>query len=118
MDLIVSGRAEVDAPAEVKVFKNIYNNPSNHFVKIKLIVTTSGKNPVGTQVRIVHDKGVTMRQYEGVTGTLGQQNDATLHFGLGQASKIHSVEVRWSSGKRQFVSGITLDKAWIVTELK
>ena len=118
MDLIISGREAVDAAPAVKVFKNIFNNPANHFVKIKLIGTTSGKNPVGTQVRIVHDKGVTMRQYEGVTGTLSQQNDATLHFGLGKVSKIHSVEVRWSSGKRQMVTGVALDKAWIVTELK
>ncbi len=118
MDLIVSGREAVDAPQAVKVFKNIFNNPSNRFVKIKLIGTTSGKNPVGTQVRIVHDKGVTMRQYEGVTGTLSQENDPTLHFGLGNATTIKSIEVRWSSGKRQFVTGVALDKGWIVTELK
>lgn len=118
MDLIVSGREAVDAPQSVKIFKNIFNNPANHFVKIKLIGTTSGKNPVGTQVRIVHDKGVTMRQYEGVTGTMSQENDPTLHFGLGNVKQIKSVEVRWSSGKKQFVTGVTLDKSWIVTEVK
>lgn len=118
MDLIVSGREAVDENPQVKVFKNIYHNPAHHFVKIKLVGTTSGLNPVGTQVRILHDKGVTMRQYEGVTGTLGQENDPNLHFGLGEATKIKSIEVRWSSGKRQIVTGVIIDKSWIVTELK
>ncbi|MBC7429315.1 MAG: CRTAC1 family protein [Bacteriovorax sp.] len=118
MDLIVSGREGVDQNPRLKIFKNIYKNPKNHFVKIKLIGTTSGMNPVGTQVRIVSDKGLTMRQYEGVTGTLSQENDPNLHFGLGEAKTIKSVEVRWSSGKRQTVTGVELDKSWIVTELK
>ena len=118
MDLLISGRDAVDATPTTRLLKNIFNNPANHFVKIKLVGTTSGKNPVGTQVRIFHDKGVTMRQYEGVSGTLSQENDPNLHFGLGNATTINSIEVRWSSGKRQMVTGVKMDQGWIVTELK
>jgi hypothetical protein len=67
-------------------------------------------------VRIVHNKGLTMRQFEGVTGTLSQQNDSKLHFGLGEATEIKSVEIKWSSGTRQLVTGVELDRGWIVTE--
>lgn len=116
MDLIVSGREAVNAKPRLKVFQNIYHNPNNHFVKIRLIGKSSGRNPVGTQVRITHDKGITMRQYEGVSGTLGQQNDPTLHFGLGNVRSIKAVEVRWSSGKILNVTGVKLDKTYVVTE--
>lgn len=118
MDLLVSGREALNANAKIKVFQNIYHNPKNHFVKITLVGKSSGRNPVGTQVRITHNKGVTLRQFEGVSGTLSQQNDPTLHFGLGDADQIKSVEVRWSSGNRLNVTGVGLDKGWIVTEQK
>lgn len=116
MDLIISGRETPKGDQRLRVFQNIYTNPNNHFVKIRLVGTTSGKNPVGTQVRIKTDKGLFLRQYEGVTGTLSQQNDPTLHFGLGKSTKILSVEVRWSSKKRLNVTGVKLDKTWVVTE--
>ncbi len=117
MDLIVSERETPKTDHRIQVFQNIYNSP-NHYVKIRLVGGASGRNPVGTQVRITTDKGVFLRQYEGVTGTLSQQNDPTLHFGLGTSKEIKSVQVKWSSGKVLNVTGVTLDRAWVVTEQK
>jgi len=34
------------------------------------------------------------------------QNDLRLHFGLGAGEKIESVEVRWSDGKTDKVTGV------------
>lgn len=87
----------------MKIFQNIYQS-NNNYVKIKLVGTKSGKNPVTTQVRLYHDHGVLLRQYEGVTGTHNQQNDPILHFGLGTISKINKVEILWNSGKKQTIT--------------
>lgn len=118
MDLIISGRETPNDDQKIKVLQNIYNAPNNRYVKIRLIGNASGKNPVGTQVRVTTDKGVFLRQFEGVTGTLSQQNDPTLHFGLGTSKTIKSVQIRWSSGKRLNVTGVKLDSTWVVAEQK
>lgn len=100
MDLIVSGRETVGATPLLKILLNVHDS-NNNYLKVKLIGKKSGTMPVATQVRLFHDKGLFMRQVDGVTGTMNQQNDPILHFGLGKVSKIKKVEVRWSSGKKQ-----------------
>lgn len=117
MDLIISGRETPNDEQRLRVFQNIYKS-KNRYVKIRLVGISSGKNPVGTQVRVTTDKGVFLRQFEGVTGTLSQQNDPTLHFGLGASTTIKSVNVRWNSGKRLNVTGVKLNSTWVVTEQK
>lgn len=100
MDLIISGREAVGATPQLKILLNVQDS-NNNYLKVKLIGRKSGTMPVATQVRLYHSKGVFMRQVDGVTGTMNQQNDPTLHFGLGKVDKIKHVEVRWSSGKKQ-----------------
>lgn len=116
MDLIVSGREEVDAPAKIKIFKNITKN-QNHFLKIKLIGKKSGKNPVGTQIRVIYKKGLYLKQYEGVTGTMNQQNDPVIHFGLGTNKNIQKIEVRWNSGKIQEILKPKIDQLITIEEI-
>lgn len=100
MDLIVSGREAVGATPGLKVLLNVHES-KNNYLKVKLLGKSSGTIPVATQVRLIHDKGVFLRQVDGVTGTMNQQNDPVLHFGLGKVNKINKIEVRWSSGKKQ-----------------
>jgi len=116
MDLVVSGREVVDAPHRLKVFKNIVEN-NYHYLKIRLNGTKSGKSPVTTKVKVVTDRGIFLRQFEGVTGTMNQQNDPTLHFGLGNIDKIKYLEVNWNSGKKQIINGIKVDQTYNINEL-
>ena len=81
----------------------LFRNPggSHHWLKVRLV----GKGKVngaaiGAQVRIkLGDKTIT-RQVEGATGQ-GNQNDLTLHFGLGAQSEPVGLEVLWPDGSRQ-----------------
>jgi hypothetical protein len=43
-------------------------------------------------------------------------NDMRLHFGLGAATKIDSVEVRWPNGRDEHFEGIAVDKIQVVKE--
>lgn len=117
MDLITSGRAAVNAPPRLHIYKNVYES-NNNYIKFKLNGTKSGKNPVTTQVHIYHDKGRFMRQVEGVTGTHNQQNDPILHFGLGNVTIINKVEIIWSSGQRQVLKNVKINSTNIITEGK
>jgi hypothetical protein len=45
------------------------------------------------------------------------QSDLPLYFGLGEAEKIESVEVRWPSGRKQTVlEGVRVNQMLIVKE--
>lgn len=115
MDLIVSGRSAVNATPQIHILENISEN-DNNFLRVKLIGVNSGTIPVTTQVRLFHDDGLFMKQVEGVTGTYNQQNDPTLHFGLGRISTINAMEIIWSSGKKQVIKNIQVNKTYTITE--
>lgn len=115
VDLVSSGRGAVGAAKKLRIFKNIHAN-TNKYLKIKLVGIKSGRNPVTTQVLVTTDNGQVLRQYEGVTGTLNQQNDSTLYFGLGNATQIKDIEIRWNSGLVQHVSGGKLNSTRLIYE--
>jgi len=91
LDLITGGR--------------LFRNPggSNHWLKVRL--EGAGKvnrAAIGTQVRLRLGKHTLTRQVEGATGQ-GNQNDLTLHFGLGTHKEPIRLEIRWPDGARQEV---------------
>ena len=55
---------------------------------------------IGAEVRVRVGGWRLTRQVEGGTGE-GNQNDLTLHFGLGKQGKSVELEVRWPDGTRQ-----------------
>ncbi len=59
-----------------------------------------------------------MTQTEEVRGGGGylSQHDFRIHFGLGTATKIDSVEVRWPSGKTELLKNPAVDKFYSVLE--
>ena len=64
---------------------------------------------IGAQVRIgVGDRTLT-RQVEAGTGE-GNQNDLTLHFGLGPHNAPVSLEVCWPNGTRQTVGPVEINR--------
>ena len=84
---------DLDLATAGKLFQNPGN--TNHWLKVRLV----GKDDVnaaaiGAQVRIKLDDRVLTRQVEASTGQ-GNQNDLTLHFGLGQHDMKVKLEVRW-----------------------
>ena len=72
------------------------------------------RSAIGAQVRIrLKDKTLT-RQVEAGTGE-GNQNDLTLHFGLGNyRGKVH-LEITWPGGYKQSVRSLKKDRIVDVT---
>lgn len=67
------------------------------------------RSAVGAQVRVkLKDKTFT-RQVEAGTGE-GNQNDLTLHFGLGSNSKPVALEILWPNGKKQVIRRSSVDR--------
>lgn len=115
MDLVQSGRLKNKEAPAIRVLENVMP-ATNNYLKVKLKGYRSGTVPVTAQVRIYHGKGVMMRQQESVVGTMSQQNDPTIHFGLGQVNLIHRIEVRWPSGKIQNLKNVDANQTLVIEE--
>ncbi len=89
-----------------------------HWLKVVLAGTTSNRNGLGATVR-VHAGGQTYSKYnDGKSGYLAQ-SVLPLYFGLGDTTKIDSVEVDWPSRKKQVVTtGLRENQTLRITEPK
>lgn len=110
MDLVVTALG-----APVRVFRNI-TETHNHWVLLKLVGTKSNRMGIGAQIRITTDDG--RKLYNEATTSTGYaaSSDPRVHFGLGSSRLMKEIEIRWPSGTRQLLHGVTADRILEVTE--
>ena len=85
---------------------------ANHWLKIRLVGngTTVNRDAIGAQVRIDLGGGTIMtRQVEANTGE-DNQNEFTLHFGLGSRTAPVNLEIFWPDGTTQIVNSVPVDQ--------
>ena len=92
LDLLVMGQNE-----PLAYFHNQTDRPG-HFVTFRLEGTRSNRDGVGARVVVTTAQGRQVAQRLG-GGSYLSACDGRLHFGLGAATSIQSVEVRWPSGR-------------------
>ena len=81
----------------------------NHWIKVKLIGTTSNRSAIGA-VAIARAGQWQQRQQVLGQSSFYSQSDLRLHFGLGKASKLDELEIRWPLGLREVYRNITADR--------
>lgn len=86
-----------------------------HWVSFELAGTKSNRLAIGARVKITAG-GVTQTEEIHSGGSYLSQSDLRVHFGLGAAKKIESVEIRWPSGKVETVKDLEVDKFYSVLE--
>jgi hypothetical protein len=89
--------------------------PGHHWVSFELAGTKSNRLALNARVKIVAG-GMTQTDEVHSGGSYLSQNDLRLHFGLGSATKIDSVEVRWPSGAVDRIGSLAADKFYAVLE--
>lgn len=89
---------DLDLATAGKLFQN--RRPPRAWLKVK--VEGDGRkvdrSAIATQVKVAVSGSKFSRQVEAGTGE-GNQNDLTLHFGLGAVTGLVSIEVRWLNGR-------------------
>ena len=87
----------------------------HHWIEIELRGTRASRDAVGSHV-YVHAGGLTQlrevhsgRSYQGHCGS-------RLHFGIGQATRIESIEVRWLGGKVERFTDLPADQRLLIVE--
>jgi enediyne biosynthesis protein E4 len=76
---------------------------SNHWIAFKLVGTRSNRDAIGARLRIVAGGPLKIEQWQEVRGggSYLSQNDLRVHFGLGAATVVERVEVRWPNGMEE-----------------
>jgi hypothetical protein len=91
------------------------NHDSNHRVLFQLVGTKSNRAAIGARVTIRAGGVQQMGEVRG-GGSYLSQNDLRVHFGLGGALKMESVEIRWPSGKVETLKDISADSIYKIVE--
>ena len=94
MDVVIS-----DIDGAPMILKN-RGVPGRHWVSFELAGTKSNRLALNARIKIVAG-GMTQTEEIHSGGSYLSQNDLRVHFGLGAAKKIDSVEIRWLSGKME-----------------
>ena len=103
--------ADFDNDGDLDLCTNgtMYRNPgfpNHHWLKVRVFGGgTVNRAGIGTSVRIDLPNTILVRQVEGATGG-GNQNDLTLHFGLGQHDQDVTLNVYWPDGTKQKVTAV------------
>ena len=106
----------VDMDGPPQLLLNVSDN-HNHRVLFKLIGTKSNKMAIGAKLTVTAGKMVQTAEVR-AGGSYLSQNDLRLHFGLGTASKMDSVLIRWPSGDTETLSNLASDYIYTVVEGK
>ncbi len=71
-----------------------------NYLKVRLVGTVSNRDGFGSTVKVHSGSKTFARYHDGKSGYLSQSS-MPLYFGLGDATQIDRIEVRWPSGKVQ-----------------
>jgi hypothetical protein len=111
------GDGKVDAvvsslEAPVELWRNISPDP-NHWLDIKLTGTHCNRDGIGARLKIGSQWNEMTSAVSYASSTLGP-----VHFGLGPAAHIETLEIHWPDGKTQLLHDIKADQTLQVREPK
>ena len=96
---------------------SLYRNEgtTHHWIKLRLVGTTSNPDAVGTRVHVTTRLGSSHHVVAGATG-FGSMNDPLMLIGLGEATRVEQLHVRWPSGVAQLFVGLAGGQVVEITE--
>lgn len=112
LDVIVN---DLDGPP--MLLRNDGGSKAGHWLKLKLTGTNSNRNAVGAKVRLSTGKLIQIDEVRSGDSYLSH-SDWRLHFGLGSATLVDEIIIRWPSGAVDKLERIPADQTIRVTEGK
>ena len=106
------------------VISNMNSTPSllkneqtyaNHWIAFKTVGIKSNHDGIGARITLKAGKRVLVEEVRSGSSYYSQ-NDMRVHFGLGAATKLDSVEIRWPSGLTERFDNVKVDQFNTVTE--
>jgi hypothetical protein len=88
---------------------------TNHWIGINAVGTKSNRNGIGASVRVSAGRKNFVQEVRSGSSYLSS-SDLRLHFGLGLAAKVDSIEIDWPSGLKESFSAPSVDRMVKLTE--
>ena len=109
LDLVVNN---IDSPASI--YHNIQrDDDAHHHLAVTLVGDSLNTRGIGTTL-ILTAGGQQQQLYNSPVRGFMSSMDGPLHFGLGSAHRVDSLEVLWPDGRRQLLTNLAADSAVIV----
>ncbi|HWW15630.1 MAG TPA: CRTAC1 family protein [Candidatus Dormibacteraeota bacterium] len=121
-DLNNDGKIDVvvtvlNGPPEIWMNRSNAQNGGNrnHWIILKLVGVKSNRDGLGTKVKLTTSLGT---QYNQATTAVSynSSSDKRVHFGLGSAGVVDSIELTWPSGVKQVLKNVKADQVLAVME--
>jgi hypothetical protein len=111
VDLVVTNNG---GPVEV-----LRNNAGRerHALVVRVAGVRSNRNGIGARITLTAQGRAQMREVKSGSSYLGQ-NDLRVHFGLGDATRVERIDVRWPTGDVETLRDVVADQIVTVTEGK
>jgi hypothetical protein len=90
-------------------------DPARRWIQIELTGTRSNRDAIGASVEIQHAGGRSAAVVLAASGFCAQ-NERVLHFGLGSATQVDELRIRWPSGGEQVVRNLAADQRHRIEE--
>ncbi len=111
LDLFVANGATY-GPEKNFLYRNNLGNKDhpNHWLKVKLVGTISNRDGIGATVRTFSTIGGKSVKQTRLVGSTMISTDLSIHFGLGNATKVDMVRIEWPSGVVQELKDVAVDQ--------
>jgi hypothetical protein len=109
IDILTAGQ---NAPAQL--FRNRVLN-KNHWISFKAVGTKSNRNGVHARFTIQAGKARQLSTVRGGSSYLSH-SDRRVYFGLGSATRVDEVVIRWPSGVQETLKSLQANTFYTVTE--
>jgi enediyne biosynthesis protein E4 len=106
-----------DYPQLVRCDSNLKNN----WIKVRTIGVKSNRSGIGARIKCVTREPGGMKPHQQIDevrsgGSYFSQNDLRIHFGLGAATQVDLLEIRWPSGQVDILEKISVNQLIYVKE--
>jgi hypothetical protein len=92
------------------------NGTKNHWVGVSLVGAKSNRTGIGARVTIIDAAGKRQIFDANTAGSYLSSNDPRVLFGLGAATGIRTIEVRWPSGRVETLADSKMDRYLVINE--
>jgi enediyne biosynthesis protein E4 len=109
IDIVINN---VNAPPELL---RLDSSNNNHWIKIRAIGVKSNRNGIGARLICRTADGTQIDEVRS-GGSYCSQNDMRVHFGVGKATRVETLEIRWPSGTVDILTDLPVDQIIEVRE--
>ncbi len=100
-----------------KLFRNdVADSTDNHWLHVDMLTLDANTVGIGATLRCVTGEITRIREVDGGSGFLSQ-GSLTVEFGLGAATIVDSLEIRWPTGVRRLLLDVAVDQRLLITQI-